>query len=84
MADTQHPASPGRPLNGHADLAVDRRLDARLRAALTPYLERHEDDFTTALHELMTDLRFAAGDIEFTAALTAAEHRGTAKGPDHG
>lgn len=47
-------------------------MPAELRAALDPYLERHDGDTASAVRELLTDLRFAAA-ADGTDFDTAAE-----------
>lgn len=81
----------------HADTDTDRTDQARrraedmpaeLRAALDPYLERHDGDVTSAVRELMTDLRFAAAaagtDFDAAADAVLAQDPAAPVGDSHG
>jgi hypothetical protein len=58
----------------------------QLRAALAPYLERHDGDRLGAVRELMIDLRFAAeaDGADFEAAAEAALARFRPAAPSTG
>jgi hypothetical protein len=77
MSDFPQPSGAAAAVRAHLD-----RLDAEgtfpeLRAALAPYLERHDGDPVRAVAELMTDLRAAAAadGTDFDAAADAIAAR---------